>query len=169
MDETVGTLGKSKRVALLPPPKLPDFGRESLKLISVEFSLTDKDLINLPLWFADGGVDVELLLEEKRKETGFEITFILLLRLTGRLGLFSELDKTLVDTNSVDGTTVDDVFDNCRRSKEFGILADSDLPMERPNGAGGSNLGNFEMAANTSLFSSVSVDAGVELDLDESF
>ena len=40
----------------------------------------------------EAGATHELL--EKKRETGFVMDFMLLLRLTGRLGLFSELDKT---------------------------------------------------------------------------
>ena len=40
----------------------------------------------------EAGATHELL--EKKRETGCVMDFMLLLRLTGRLGLFSELDKT---------------------------------------------------------------------------
>ena len=43
----------------------------------------------------EAGATQELL--EKNSETGFVMDFMLLLRLTGRLGLFSELDKTFVE------------------------------------------------------------------------
>ena len=81
-------------------------------------------------------VGTEVLLGN-RKETGLEIAFMLLLRLTGKLGLFSELDKTLEDVVVV---VVDDVvvvgrtegFAPVRRSSEFGMLVDSDRPTTFP-------------------------------------
>ena len=61
-----------------------------------------------------------------RKDTGLEIAFMLLLRLTGKFGLFSELDKTLDDVVVVVGRT--EGLEPVRRSSELGMLVDSDRP-----------------------------------------
>jgi hypothetical protein len=53
------------------------------------------------------GATHELL--EKKRETGFVMAFMLLLRLTGRQGLFSELDKTFDD--AVVAVGIEDVED----------------------------------------------------------
>ena len=45
------------------------------------------------------GATHELL--EKKRETGLVMDFMLLLRFTGRLGLFSELDKTFDEVAAV--------------------------------------------------------------------
>ncbi len=60
-----------------------------------EFSTTEWDLTSCLL--LGGGAESSgswpVTGPEKRKETGLEMTFMLLLRLTGRLGLFSVLDS----------------------------------------------------------------------------
>ena len=68
---------------------------------------------------------------------------MLLLLLTGRLGLFSVLERILAEST--------DFWWLSLRSSELGILVDSDFKFPV-----GSNLGNFEIAAKTSLLSSAS-------------
>ena len=73
-------------------------------------------------------VGTEVLLGN-RKDTGLEIAFMLLLRLTGKFGLFSELDKTLDDVVVVvDVVGRTEGLEPVRRSSELGMLVDSDLP-----------------------------------------